>query len=96
MSLSSCHMLWFLHFCAEANVIVLDYTDNASAIMVEESNGSGRFTEVVLHPHVVVARQDMVQHINGLHKKANQYCFIANSVNFLVKHLPTSAVHEQD
>ncbi len=24
-SLSSCHMLWFLHFCSEASVVVLEY-----------------------------------------------------------------------
>ncbi|CAM3843102.1 OsmC family protein [Mucilaginibacter galii] len=96
MSLSSCHMLWFLHLCSEAGVVVTAYTDNASAIMVEESNGSGRFTEVVLHPHVVVMHQDMMLQIDDLHKKANQYCFIANSVNFPVKHVSTSEVHQQD
>jgi organic hydroperoxide reductase OsmC/OhrA len=26
-SISSCHMLWYLHLCAEANVIVVDYCD---------------------------------------------------------------------
>lgn len=94
MSLSSCHMLWFLHLCSEAGVVVMEYTDKASAVMVEESNGSGRFAEVVLHPHVVVTQQEMLLQINELHKKANQFCFIANSVNFPVKHVSTAAVHQ--
>src|SRR5882672_488780 len=34
-SLSSCHMLWFLHLCSEASVIVLEYTDAAIGKMIE-------------------------------------------------------------
>lgn len=95
MSLSSCHMLWFLHLCSEAGVVVTAYTDNASAVMVEESNGSGRFTGATLRPQVVVAHQHMAQQVSGLHQKANEYCFIANSVNFEVKHVSTTTVHQQ-
>ena len=28
-SISSCHMLWYLHLCATNNIIVTDYTDHA-------------------------------------------------------------------
>jgi organic hydroperoxide reductase OsmC/OhrA len=91
-SLSSCHMLWFLHFCAEAGVIVSSYTDQASAIMVEESNGSGYFTEATLKPHIVVTNQLMLAQLDALHQKANQYCFIANSVKFPVYHQATGTV----
>ena len=28
-SLSSCHMLWYLHLCSQAGVVVTDYIDNA-------------------------------------------------------------------
>ncbi|MEO7046608.1 MAG: OsmC family protein, partial [Ferruginibacter sp.] len=45
-SLSSCHMLWYLHLCAEAKVTVVDYVDEATGIMTETSNGAGYFTEV--------------------------------------------------
>ena len=27
-SLASCHMLWFLHLCADNRVVVIDYTDS--------------------------------------------------------------------
>src|SRR3954468_17169454 len=37
-SLSSCHMLWYLHLCAEGGVVVLDYADNATGTMTETSN----------------------------------------------------------
>ena len=85
-SLSSCHMLWYLHLCADAGVVVLDYIDNATGTMVETSNGGGHFTEVTLHPTVTVAKESMIDKANELHQKANQFCFIAQSVNFPVKH----------
>lgn len=87
-SLSACHMLWFLHFCSEAEVIVTAYTDHAVGTMAETSNGSGHFTEVILRPQVVVTHASMIDTANALHTKAHQYCFIANSVNFPVRHEP--------
>src|SRR5688572_29026869 len=47
-SLSGCHMLWYLHLCAENGVVVTNYTDHATGIMAENSDGSGQFTEVTL------------------------------------------------
>lgn len=85
-SLSSCHMLWYLHLCAEAGVVVIDYIDQATGIMVETSNGGGKFKEVTLHPIVTVENASMIEKADALHKKANELCFIANSVNFPVKH----------
>ncbi|MET3038483.1 OsmC family protein [Chryseobacterium sp. NRRL B-14859] len=91
-SLSSCHMLWYLHFCAEAGVTVTEYTDEATGIMAETANGSGHFTEVTLHPVVTVAEESMVEKAKQLHHKAHEFCFIANSVNFPVKHKPVLLV----
>lgn len=87
-SVSSCHMLWFLHFCADAGVVVTSYTDQAKGTMCEEANGAGYFTEVVLRPHVVVKDASMIPTAQALHTKAHQFCFIANSVNFPVRHEP--------
>jgi len=83
-SLSSCHMLSYLHLCAEAGVVITDYADNAIGIMMETSNGGGHFTEVTLNPIVIVTETSMIEKANELHKKANEMCFIANSVNFPV------------
>jgi organic hydroperoxide reductase OsmC/OhrA len=95
-SLSSCHMLWYLHLCSEAGVIVTDYTDNATGIMVESANGGGHFIEVNLNPIVTVVENLMIQKANELHKKANEFCFIANSVNFNVQHNPTCLISENN
>lgn len=91
-SLSSCHMLWYLHLCAEAGVIVVEYADTAIGIMVVEKGGAGKFTEVTLHPRVTLASDEMVEKANALHKPANEKCFIANSCNFPVYHQPEYTV----
>ena len=85
-SLASCHMLWYLHVCAAAGVIVSNYIDHATGTMTETANGSGRFTEVILHPIVAVTDEYMIIKANELHRKAKELCFIANSVNFPVRH----------
>jgi organic hydroperoxide reductase OsmC/OhrA len=85
-SLSSCHMLWYLHLCAISGVIVLAYVDDATGIMEENTDGSGQFTSVTLHPKVKVADINMIEKANNLHQKANEMCFIARSVNFEIGH----------
>ena len=85
-SLSSCHMLWYLHLCAVNGIQVVDYKDPAIATMEETKDGSGKFTKVVLNPRVVVTDISMFDKALALHKQANEKCFIANSVNFTVDH----------
>lgn len=87
-TLSTCHMLWYLHLCAVNSVVVVEYTDKATGLMEEESNGSGRFTKVILKPEVIVSANSMVEKANELHREAHRMCFIANSVNFQVVHEP--------
>lgn len=91
-ALSGCHMMSFLHVCVNAGVVVTAYEDRATGSMVLHSDGSGQFTEVMLNPTVTVAEASMVEKMDGLHHKANQLCFIANSCNFPVKHNATAIV----
>lgn len=88
-SLSSCHMLWYLHLCADAGVVVTAYEDQAIGTLSLDENGSGQFTEVVLTPEVIVAQSSMIQKAQQLHGQANKMCFIANSCNFPIEHDPT-------
>lgn len=92
-ALSQCHLLWYLHLCAEAGVVVTAYTDNAQATMLDTGD-AGRFTEAVLRPHVVVRSQDMVERAVALHADAHRACYIAASVNFPVHHEPVVSVTE--
>ncbi len=84
-ALSSCHMLSYLYVCALEGVVVTDYVDHATGIMVEEAKGGGQFKEVTLNPIVRVADPSMIEKANELHHKAHEICYIANSVNFEVK-----------
>ena len=68
------------------------YADDATGIMREDGRGGGSFAEVVLRPQVVVADASMVDAARAAHAQANVWCFIANSVNFPVRHEPTISV----
>lgn len=92
-SLSSCHMLWFLHLCADAGIIVTEYVDEPSGTMETSPDGSGRFTSVKLRPMVTVTEERMQKKLNSLHEQANARCFIANSCNFEVAHSGVSHVN---
>lgn len=88
-SLVSCHRMSYLYVCSQNGIEVLEYSDNAQAILEVAPDGSGRFTEVRLYPKVKIANADKMQEALDLHIKANQLCFIANSCNFPVLHNPT-------
>ena len=91
-SLVSCPMMSYLYVCSQSGIEVLNYSDNAVATLEVEADGSGRFTEVILNPKVVIAQADRVEEALALHKKANQLCFIANSCNFPILHNPVCEV----
>ena len=83
-SLSSCHMLWYLHLCAVAGVIVLAYRDEAVGTMAEDAKKGGYFTAVTLRPKVTIAKGSDAKEARALHHDAHKKCYIANSVNFPV------------
>jgi organic hydroperoxide reductase OsmC/OhrA len=83
-TLSSCHMLWFLHLCSSRGQVVLDYRDEATGEMEEAADGGGQFVKVVLHPAVTLAAGGDPAVANALHEQAHHLCFIARSVNFPV------------
>lgn len=86
-ALSQCHMLWYLHLCTEAGIVVINYRDAAVGTMSDT-----KFTDVTLHPRVVITEAERAEEVQALHAEAHKRCFIANSVNFPVAHEPwTSA-----
>lgn len=88
-ALSECHLLSYLHAAVQAGVVVTAYHDTASGTMVEDGRGGGRFREVTLRPVVTVAHESMREAAAAAHHQAHEWCFIANSVNFPVRHEPT-------
>ena len=84
-SLSSCHMLWYLHLCAVNGIVVTGYVDDPVGTMEESAQGSGHFTDVVLRPQVTIGAGGDMKLAVRLHEEAHKFCFIANSVNFPVR-----------
>jgi organic hydroperoxide reductase OsmC/OhrA len=94
-SISSCHMLWYLHLCADEGIIVTDYVDNAVGTLLENPDGSGHFTDVTLFPVVTVKDKSMINKANELHKRAHEFCFIASSCRFEIHHKPACRAEEE-
>ncbi len=85
VALSACHMLSYLAECARAGIAVVAYDDAARGEMTL-IDGKIRFREVLLRPRVTIADPARLEKAVGLHERAHEECFIANSVNFPVRH----------
>ncbi len=90
-SLSACHMLWYLHLCAERGIVVREYEDAAAGTLALDERTDGRFVEVRLNPRVGIERGDP-DLARSLHDVAHARCYIARSVNFPVHVSPTISV----
>jgi organic hydroperoxide reductase OsmC/OhrA len=89
-AISSCHMLWVLHLCADAGIIVTAYSDEAVGSMAENADGSGQFTGVLLRPKVAVRDPAHLPQLPSVHERAHRLCFVSRSVNFPVEVLPSA------
>jgi organic hydroperoxide reductase OsmC/OhrA len=81
-SLSSCHMLFFLSFCAKQKFVVSKYEDQAEGILGEDENGKKQMLSVTLQP-VIQFEGDQTpssETLHQLHELSHENCFIANSV----------------
>lgn len=89
-ALSQCHMLSYLHVALKHGLVVTGYADQAQATLKLNHDGSGQFTEATLRPEVQLADEGQRELADALHAQANRVCFIARSVNFTVRHEPTT------
>jgi organic hydroperoxide reductase OsmC/OhrA len=87
-TLSSCHMLWYLHLCSAKGIAVLEYRDEATGVMNESPDGSGAFAQVQLNPRVRISNPGHQAIALSIHEDAHRMCFIAHSVNFPVNVAP--------
>jgi len=85
-ALSACHMMWVLHLCADAGIVITEYSDEATGQMAEHPDGSGEFTRVVLNPHMTITDPARVEEAKALHDQAHHVCCLARSMNFPVDH----------
>jgi len=80
-SLSSCHMLWFLAFAANAGLVVDSYRDAASGELDKDEAGHRYLARVTLRPVTVFSgRQPDQAELDALHHSAHEHCEMAHSV----------------
>ncbi|MGO1119537.1 OsmC family protein [Rhodovibrionaceae bacterium A322] len=96
-SVSSCHMLWFLHLASTKNLRVQRYQDHSQGVMTEDATGGGRFSSLTLQPEVTLPdpgsadeRAEQTRLVETLHHDANKLCFVANSLSLPVNHQATT------
>jgi len=88
LSLSQCHLLTYLALAQRRGLAVKRYEDRATGRLGKNANGQTQMVEVVLHPRVTIARGADAAMARDLHGRAHHHCFMANSVNFPVRHEP--------
>jgi organic hydroperoxide reductase OsmC/OhrA len=91
-ALSACHLLWVLHLCSDAGIVVTSYTDDATGEVAEHPDGSGEFTSVTLYPKMTITAGSRIQDALLIHDEAHRVCCLARSVNFKVMHEPNVLV----
>lgn len=87
-ALSACHMLWYLHYAADAGIVVLAYEDSPVGRGEVGRGGAGRFVSAELRPVVTVKAGADLAVAEAIHHRIHEVCFIARSVNFPVSYAP--------
>ena len=77
---SSCQLLSFLAIMARARINVVAYTDEASAVMPEDSEPM-RITRITLRPRIVIDGAVDEERVRRYVELAHRECFIANSLS---------------
>ena len=76
---SSCQLLSFLAICARARIDVVDYADEATAVMPEDEQPV-RITRIELRPRIVVASEVAEERVRRYVDLAHEQCYVANSL----------------
>jgi organic hydroperoxide reductase OsmC/OhrA len=87
VSLSSCHMLWFLNIAATRGFVVDSYRDEAVGVVGKDAAGKLAMTRVTLRPEVQfgAATRPAASEVAAMHHEAHEKCFIASSVKTEVR-----------
>ncbi len=86
VSLSSCHMLWFLSIAAKQNLVVDEYRDLPIGFMTKDEVGKLWVSEVVLKPKIRWCGDvPSDETVSDLHHRAHEECFLARSVRTRIR-----------
>jgi organic hydroperoxide reductase OsmC/OhrA len=85
-SVSSCHMLFFLDYAAQAKYVVDRYEDIAIGTMGKNEAGREYVATIVLAPKIQFSSTPpTAEQLAALHHRAHEDCFIANSIRTEVR-----------
>jgi organic hydroperoxide reductase OsmC/OhrA len=86
-SVSSCHLLWFLHVAIDAGFTVQHYEDAARGEMRNNERGVHWISRITLRPRITwgSAKIPDAAEIARLHHLAHEQCFVANSIKTRVE-----------
>jgi organic hydroperoxide reductase OsmC/OhrA len=80
-SLSSCHLLTFIHMAQRAGFTIDSYVDRAEGVMTKNDAGKMWVSKVTLKPEIAWSgeKRPTPVELHDLHPRALEECFIANS-----------------
>ena len=85
-SISTCHMLTFLHVARLKGFVISRYSDAPVGVVEPDSEGRMAVTRVTLHPKISYAgHRPTDDERDHMHHEAHTECFIANSVKTVVR-----------
>ena len=85
-SVSSCHMLTFLYFAANAGFNVASYADDAVGVMAKREDGRQWMATITLNPQIKwIDEAPTKDELAGLHHNAHRECYITNSIKSKIK-----------
>ena len=89
-SVSSCHLLWFLHLARVKGYVVESYSDDAEGFLEKNAAGKPFISRIELRPATKFAggKQPTAAALDALHHAAHDACFIANSIITKVTCIP--------
>lgn len=81
-SVSSCHMLWFLHVAVDAGFIADSYEDAAVGVMTKNGDGIPWISRITLRPQVSWSGESLPtpKDVENMHHEAHRRCFISASI----------------
>ena len=86
-SVNVCTLMTFVAYAKHKNLSLAGYESSVDGVL-EYSNGKYRFTEIAVHPHVTVNKQEDVALAQQILQDAHDNCLISNSIIAQVKIFP--------
>jgi peroxiredoxin-like protein len=86
-SVNLCTLMTFVAFAQRKELDFVSYESAAEGVL-EFVEGKYRFTEVILHPHLVLKSESDIARAQQILEDAHKACLISNSVTATVKVFP--------